>query len=137
MLTLIVQTFICFSIVSLTPERYLYVIYIVFSFICEAAHFVIFPAVCSTIYGSKLGSSIYGYLYFARALAAMIGIVGSSVMLPKFGWLGCFIFFGILTIVSFILLLVFNEHPLPSDSLKEIGESSGPSINSKYATRAE
>jgi hypothetical protein len=53
MMTLILQAFICFSIYSLTSNRIVYVIWIVLSFVCEAAHFVIFPAVCSALYGSK------------------------------------------------------------------------------------
>ena len=97
----------------------MYVIWIVLSFVCEAAHFVIFPAVCSALYGSKLGSAVYSFVYFARALAANIGIIASSLVLPKYGLLGCFVFFGILTLISFILLLVFNEKPLPANALKE------------------
>jgi len=67
----------------------------------------------------RLGSSVYSFVYFARAVAANIGILASSFVLPAYGWLGCFMFFGILTIISFILLLIFNENPLPANALKE------------------
>lgn len=69
----------------------------------------------NTYISYRLGSTIYSFIYFARAIAANIGIVASSLILPHFGWFGCFIFFGALTIFSFILLLVFNEKPIPKD----------------------
>jgi MFS family permease len=73
----------------------------------------------------RLGSKVYSILYFARAIAANIGIIASSFILPHFGWFGCFAFFGILTILSFLLLLVFNEKPLPvKTSIKE--KKAGP-----------
>ncbi len=59
-------------------------------------------------------------MYFARAIAANIGIIASSFILPHFGWFGCYSFFGILTILSMLLLLVFKEKPLPvKTSIKE------------------
>lgn len=73
----------------------------------------------------RLGSKVYSILYFARAIAANIGIIASSFILPHYGWFGCFAFFGILTILSFLLLLVFNEKPLPvKTSIKE--KKAGP-----------
>jgi hypothetical protein len=45
-----------------------------------------------------------------------LGIVASSFILPGFGWFGCYIFYGILTVISFILLMVFNEKPIPSST---------------------
>jgi MFS family permease len=59
---------------------------------------------------------VYSFLYFARALGANLGIVASSFILPEFGWFGCFIFYGILTVISFVLLMVFNEKPIPSST---------------------
>ena len=76
---------------------------------------------------NRLGSAVYSFVYFARAMGANIGIIASSFILPKFGWLGCFIFFGILTVISFILLLVFNEKPLPANALKEKKSNNGTS----------
>jgi hypothetical protein len=35
--------------------------------------------------------------------------------------------FGILTVISFILLLVFNEKPLPANALKEKKSNNGTS----------
>jgi MFS family permease len=66
-----------------------------------------------------LGSTIYSFIYFSRAIAANIGIVASSLILPNFGWFGCFVFFGVLTIISFVLLLVFNEKPIPDKLVME------------------
>lgn len=67
----------------------------------------------------RLGSTIYSFIYFSRAIAANIGIVASSLILPHFGWFGCFVFFGVLTIFSFVLLLVFNEKPIPDKLVKD------------------
>ena len=77
-----------------------------------------------------MGSTIYSFIYFSRAIAANIGIVASSFILPKFGWFGCFVFFGILTIISFVLLLVFNEKPIPD---KLVMENRDRKINGSYS----
>lgn len=53
MLTLGLQAFVCFSLYSLSSNEALYAIMIFLVFVCEGAHFVIFPAVASGIYGSK------------------------------------------------------------------------------------
>ncbi len=118
MITCVVQAFLCFTMYSLTDAKFMYVIWIVLSFVGEAAHFVLFPAVCSLLYGAKLGSAVYSFLYFARPLAAYTGILASSVIQPRLGWLACYIFFGALTVVSFVLLLFFNAKPLPPKSLR-------------------
>jgi MFS family permease len=77
-----------------------------------------------------LGSTIYSFIYFSRAIAANIGIVASSFILPNFGWFGCFVFFGVLTIISFILLLVFNEKPIPDKLVIE----NSMRINNSYSS---
>lgn len=72
---------------------------------------------------------MYSILYFARALAANLGIIASSLILPNYDWLGCFIFFGVLTILSFGLLLIFNAKPIPATSRikRPIGMTPGSS----------
>jgi hypothetical protein len=42
MITCVVQAFLCFTIYSLTDAKVMYVIWIVLSFVGEAAHFVLF-----------------------------------------------------------------------------------------------
>lgn len=53
MITLLLQTFLCFSIDHVATSKTLFAIWIFLVFVCEGAHFVIFPAVASAIYGSK------------------------------------------------------------------------------------
>jgi MFS family permease len=77
---------------------------------------------------------VYSFIYFARAIAANIGIVASSLILPAYGWLWCFIFFGVLTLLSFALLMIFNEKPIPS-STKERPSRRG--INGSEASMKE
>lgn len=52
-ITLLLQTFLCFSINNVATSKLSFAIYMTFVFVCEGAHFVIFPAVSSAIYGSK------------------------------------------------------------------------------------
>jgi hypothetical protein len=53
MITLVLQCFLCFSMNGLTDSRAMFMIWQILVFVCEGAHFVIFPAVCSALYGSK------------------------------------------------------------------------------------
>lgn len=52
-ITLVLQTAICFSIDSIAGNQVVFAIMVFLVFICEGAHFVIFPAVASMLYGSK------------------------------------------------------------------------------------
>lgn len=122
MIILIVQLGVILLLDFVTNTEAMYAIWIFLVFVCEGAHFVIFPAVCSTIYGSKLGSKIFGLIFFSRAIASSIGIIASSYLLPRFKWIGCFIFFAVLSAFSIILLLIFNESPIPSDDMKRIAD---------------
>jgi hypothetical protein len=53
MITLVLQAAICFSYSLFTGNQALYAIWIFLVFVCEGAHFVIFPAVASALYGSR------------------------------------------------------------------------------------
>jgi sugar phosphate permease len=53
MITLVLQGVLCFSIDSVSSTRVMFIIWMILVFVCEGAHFVIFPAVSSAIYGSK------------------------------------------------------------------------------------
>lgn len=53
MITLILQFAICFSIEFITDTKPMYAAVMFLVFVCEGAHFVIFPAVSSAIYGSR------------------------------------------------------------------------------------
>jgi sugar phosphate permease len=103
----------CVSLDFVSYNEVLYAIWIFFIFICEGAHFVIFPSVCSAIYGSKLGSRVYSFVYFGRCMSSSIGIFASRVIMPKYGWFASFLFFADLIIVAVILLIFFNERPVP------------------------
>ena len=46
-------------------------------------------------------------------ISANIGLIAIMILLPKLGWSAVFIFFGLLTVISGILILIFNEKPLP------------------------
>ena len=53
MITLVLQGVLCFTLDSVTNTKIMFTIYMILVFVCEGAHFVIFPAVSSAIYGSK------------------------------------------------------------------------------------
>lgn len=46
-------------------------------------------------------------------MSASIGIFASSYIMPKYGWLASFLFFADLIIIAVILLIFFNERPVP------------------------
>ena len=52
------------------------------------------------------------------AIAAWVGIAVSSFILPGLGWSGVFFFFGGLSLISGVLLLLFNDKPLPDNKPK-------------------
>ena len=56
----------------------------------------------------RLGARIYGIMFFGNASGACLGIFATSVILPEIGYKGVFWFYGILTIISGILLTIFN-----------------------------
>jgi predicted MFS family arabinose efflux permease len=66
------------------------------------------------IFCFRLGAKVFSFVFFGRAFAACLGIVASSFILPKYGWLACFLFFSGLSVVSGILLIFFNEKPIPN-----------------------
>ena len=86
-----------------------FLVWITLTFVCEGAHFVIFPALASAIYGPSLGAKVYSILFIGMAIAANIGIIAIDVILPQLGWLAVFLFFGALTVASTLLLLFFKE----------------------------
>ena len=53
MITLILQASISFSMEYVTDSEAMYSTWIFLVFVCEGAHFVIFPAVASAFYGSR------------------------------------------------------------------------------------
>ncbi len=119
---IVIQLFVTFSINFLANTEATFCIYIILSFLCEGAHFVVFPSVASALYGPKQGSKVYSLLYISMAIAANIGIIASSFIMPSLGWSATFIFFGILTVFSALLLIMFNEKPLPTEK-GEISDS--------------
>ena len=92
----------------LPKQDTVYALWILIVYVCEASHFVIFPAHCGRLYGSELGSQVFSMMYFARAVAAGIGIIASSAILPMFNWDGCFLFFAAMTSVSLVILGVYR-----------------------------
>ncbi|CDW83396.1 UNKNOWN [Stylonychia lemnae] len=117
---LFTQFIVCISLDQISEYSTAYMMWIVLTFLCEGAHFVIFPALASDIYGStqslsfiqfffSLGSKIYSILFFANAGGACLGIVAISQILPYLGYDGAFIFYGVLTIFSGVLLVIFNQ----------------------------
>ncbi len=53
LITLILQGALCFSMDSVVGTQSIFTLYMILTFVCEGAHFVIFPAVASALYGSK------------------------------------------------------------------------------------
>eukprot|EP00347_Sterkiella_histriomuscorum_P010404 403376433 len=109
LMVLAIQILCCLSLNSVADQKDLYLIWIVFIFLCEGAHFVIFPALASDIYGSSLGARIYSLLFFGNATGACLGIVSSKFLLPQIGYEGVFIIYGVLSIISALLLFAFNK----------------------------
>jgi hypothetical protein len=66
------------------------------------------------LYGPELGAEVYGWLFISMALASNVGTFVTDFLLPVFEkWIYVFIFFGVLTIISFVLNVFFNPHPKP------------------------
>jgi len=107
-LTLLTQISLCLVVPILPKLETVYAVWILLVYVCEASHFVLFPAECAKLYGSEMGSIIYSMMYFARALAAGVGIIASSAILPKYDWSGCFLFFAGMTSISLLIVIIYR-----------------------------
>ncbi len=54
------------------------------------------------------------------AIAANIGILAIDVILPAEGWQAVFIFFGSLTVASFLMLIFFKQGGEPKMKYKKV-----------------
>jgi hypothetical protein len=57
---------------------------------------------------------VYSFVFFGRVLSSSIGLIGSGFFLPFYGWFATFLFYVDLSFVALILLIFFNEKPIPN-----------------------
>lgn len=98
----------CFTLDAVAENQYLYMLWMIVVFICEGAHFVIFPALSSDLYGSSLGAKVYSVLFFGNATGACLGIIASKNLLPLISYDGVFYIYGGFTLISGAMLFFFN-----------------------------
>ena len=55
-------------------NKYLYLVWVLISFLCYGAHFVIFPGAIISIFGLKSSVQLSSFIYFTRCLAALGGM---------------------------------------------------------------
>jgi len=112
---LLMEIFLAFTITQISSSRPLYMIWIALSFAAEGGHFSIFPPLACNIYGAELGSKVYSLLFVGMALAALVGMFFSSIILPLFGWYVVFLLFACMNLTSLFLLFVFEENKSLTD----------------------
>ena len=76
------------------------------------------PRKAKAVKDFRLGAKIYSCLFFANATGACLGIFANSELLPLMGYEGVFIFYGTLTILSGLLLLMFTIETKPQHPQK-------------------
>jgi predicted MFS family arabinose efflux permease len=65
-----------------------------------------------------LGSKVYSLLFIGTAIAAVIGLLVSTFVLPTFGWSAVFTLFGMMNLTSMLLLFLFEDNKVLNDETK-------------------
>ena len=112
---LIIQITLSGSLVSIASigegnslGKPLYMIWICASFFCLGGHFSMFPTVTSRLYGVVTGSEVYGILFTSFSFATIGGRVLSDLLLDTYGYNIIFYILWGFSILSGILLCIFD-----------------------------
>lgn len=119
---LIIQIIFVATFDSISSYKSAFFIWICVLLFCEGGHFAIFPALCLKEFGTNPGSKIYPVVYFAFSLSNFLqfGVVYSlkaSIGYHNIYW----IFLG-LTVVSFILAIIFKERKAEENDILEFAK---------------
>eukprot|EP01016_Furgasonia_blochmanni_P041712 TRINITY_DN5453_c0_g1_i1.p1 TRINITY_DN5453_c0_g1~~TRINITY_DN5453_c0_g1_i1.p1 ORF type:complete len:296 (-),score=37.88 TRINITY_DN5453_c0_g1_i1:34-921(-) len=69
---LLLQAFTAKTITYVVDTDWLYFIWCVISYVCIGGYFAIFPALSTRVFGVKIGSKIYGFLFFAFSFGNLL-----------------------------------------------------------------
>jgi hypothetical protein len=103
-----------FQLVLIGTFRYVMDDYILFSLyfvgvlFVEGGYFGLFPALTSKVYGNKVGSKLYGFIYFGFTLANIIQYIIANLLFEEASPEAYWIFLGI-TAIGFVTGCLFNE----------------------------
>ena len=97
-------------IVKVSP--YLYLVWVFFAYAILGGHFVLFPLVMMKAYGQKTGGRLASFLYTAKGISSLVGLLLARGFSNYFGvegytwmyWLCC-----LLVLISAVIKEIFFE----------------------------
>lgn len=106
---LTLQALLCATLNSVSEVKALYLVFYCLIMSCEGGQISMYPAVTAKVFGSKVGSLIYGFMFAGYTITNISSYLISTFALGTLGWPGLFwICFGF-TICAMILNFIFNE----------------------------
>eukprot|EP01017_Pseudomicrothorax_dubius_P030080 TRINITY_DN3714_c0_g1_i13.p1 TRINITY_DN3714_c0_g1~~TRINITY_DN3714_c0_g1_i13.p1 ORF type:complete len:432 (-),score=83.01 TRINITY_DN3714_c0_g1_i13:163-1458(-) len=96
---------------SIADTQGWYFIWVLFIAIIGGGYFSIFPTITSKIYGTKAGSKLYGFVFFATSFGNFIQYFTNVIFIDKWKvpYTDLFQFFGIFTAFSVITSFMVQE----------------------------
>lgn len=108
----VIQTAVVSSFYYIGKVKGLFFIWICVINCTEGGNFSLFPAVLTKLYGKKRAAELCGVLFIVLAFSAITGFVMEIYLLKHVGYLAMFIVLGMITSISFFLMLFkFEEKP--------------------------
>jgi len=111
-------TFTCISVINLITSAILpynrdgigYLLLIALVYLSEGGLLGTYPVICAKIYGKKVGSLMYGFMFFMVGVCNMLGyVLYAFARKHGFGWEGVFWFCFCLNIIGIVLGLILKE----------------------------
>eukprot|EP01017_Pseudomicrothorax_dubius_P010150 TRINITY_DN13594_c0_g1_i3.p1 TRINITY_DN13594_c0_g1~~TRINITY_DN13594_c0_g1_i3.p1 ORF type:complete len:236 (+),score=66.63 TRINITY_DN13594_c0_g1_i3:60-710(+) len=103
-----VQLILTLTFPFIAGSPVLYFLFIMVILFLEGGYFGIFPTLASRIYGNKVGSKIYGFIYFGFSIANITQYLVSNLIFDE-STLERFYVFAALNFVGLLVCLRFNE----------------------------
>lgn len=108
---LIVFMITCGTVTFSVQNKITYLITIVLSYGCYGSLYSIFPTQTVRILGKSIGSKMYYITFLGFSFGAIVQYAFHRILVEKYqadGYTYCFIIFGALVVVGFVLLLTID-----------------------------
>ena len=119
---------------SLNMHWFLYAINICISMMCEGAITSILPTETMKHFGKTRGSTVYSFMFSSLGVSAITGSILVSLLQYKIGFTGMLYICMGLTLVSFLLTIIYRSESMFKYSrlYKKQVSSTTPEIHSMY-----
>ena len=98
----------------------MYSLSVALTFLCEGAHFSIFPVTAVKIFGIQNGGKIFTIMFFAVPLSSNFGLLMVKVVQQYIGPANIFRVAGCMSLINFVLLYYFDESPIVKSEMQKL-----------------